>query len=162
MTGVELYTGSALAGLGLVAGAALPRARRTGGGAPEDRPRRLPPPRLPVSVLYPQNRQLSSRGACSRTWLRDIFETAATSRKRRSFAAQAPSQTRMRGSWENCIDIQYSVQLHASRRRGRSVAPFAPNLRGREASVRGGPLIQTVEKLSSNGIIKVRGARGST
>ena len=35
-----------------------------------------PPPPMPVSVLYPQNRQLSSRVRVFAQWLRDIFEAA--------------------------------------------------------------------------------------
>jgi DNA-binding transcriptional LysR family regulator len=36
----------------------------------------FPPPSMPVSVLYPQNRQLSSRVRVFAQWLRDIFEAA--------------------------------------------------------------------------------------
>jgi len=36
-----------------------------------------PPPPMPVSVLYPQSRQLSSRVRVFAQWLRDIFEAAS-------------------------------------------------------------------------------------
>jgi DNA-binding transcriptional LysR family regulator len=36
----------------------------------------FPPPPMPVSVLYPHNRQLSSRVRVFAQWLRDIFEAA--------------------------------------------------------------------------------------
>ncbi|WP_027800561.1 LysR family transcriptional regulator [Paraburkholderia dilworthii] len=78
VTGVELYTGSAVAGLGIVQ---VPRYRV----ADELATGRLkiiladfPPPPMPVSVLYPQNRQLSSRVRVFAQWLRDIFEAAGS------------------------------------------------------------------------------------
>ncbi|MFM0594824.1 LysR family transcriptional regulator [Paraburkholderia dilworthii] len=76
VSGVELYTGSALAGLGIVQ---VPRYRV----ADELAARRLriiladfPPPPMTVSVLYPQNRQLSSRVRVFAQWLREIFEAS--------------------------------------------------------------------------------------
>jgi DNA-binding transcriptional LysR family regulator len=36
----------------------------------------FPPPPMPVSVLYPQSRQLSSRVRVFAQWLRNIFEAA--------------------------------------------------------------------------------------
>jgi len=78
VTGVELYTGSALAGLGIVQ---VPRYRvrdELAAGRLKIILAGFPPPPLPVSVLYPQNRQLSSRVRVFAQWLRDIFETAAT------------------------------------------------------------------------------------
>ena len=38
---------------------------------------RYAPPPMPVTVLYPQNRQLSSRVRAFADWLREVFETAA-------------------------------------------------------------------------------------
>ena len=74
VTGADLYTGAAVAGLGLVQ---VPRYRV----AAELREGRLqvvladlPPPPMPVSVLYPQNRQLSMRVRVFVQWLRDVFE----------------------------------------------------------------------------------------
>jgi DNA-binding transcriptional LysR family regulator len=36
----------------------------------------FPPPAMPVSVLYPQNRQLSARVRVFAQWVREIFEAA--------------------------------------------------------------------------------------
>ncbi|NUY02682.1 LysR family transcriptional regulator [Paraburkholderia youngii] len=74
VSGAELYAGAAIAGLGIVQ---VPRYRV----ADELAAGRLrviladyPPPPIPVSVLYPQNRQLSSRVRVFAQWLREIFE----------------------------------------------------------------------------------------
>lgn len=78
VTGVELYAGSAVAGLGIVQ---VPRYRvrdELAAGRLKIILADFPPPPLPVSVLYPQNRQLSSRVRVFAQWLRDVFETAAT------------------------------------------------------------------------------------
>jgi DNA-binding transcriptional LysR family regulator len=76
VTGAELYAGSALAGLGIVQ---VPR-YRVANELAEGRLKIIladfPPPLMPVSVLYPQNRQLSSRVRVFAQWLRDIFEAA--------------------------------------------------------------------------------------
>ncbi|MGO4325903.1 LysR family transcriptional regulator [Cupriavidus sp. 2TAF22] len=76
VTGADLYTGASVAGLGLVQ---VPRYRV----AEELRLGRLqvvlgafPPPPMPVSVLYSQNRQLSSRVRVFVQWLREVFERA--------------------------------------------------------------------------------------
>lgn len=76
VTGTDLYTGSAVAGLGLVQ---VPRYRvqnELAAGSlvvvlPE-----FPPPPMPVTVLYPQSRQLSSRVRVFAQWLREIFDAA--------------------------------------------------------------------------------------
>ena len=76
VTGADLYTAAALAGLGLVQ---VPRYRVLGelsAGTLETVLAECPPPPMPVSVLYPQNRQLSSRVRVFAQWLRDIFEAA--------------------------------------------------------------------------------------
>ena len=77
VSGADLYTGAAVAGLGMVQ---VPRYRV----AEELKTGRLkvilqdfPPPPMPVSVLYPQSRQLSSRVRVFAQWLRDIFEAVA-------------------------------------------------------------------------------------
>ena len=77
VTGADLYTGAAVAGLGLVQ---VPRYRV----ASEIEAGRLKvllgdfaPPPLPVSVIYPQNRQLSPRVRAFTHWLRDIFEASS-------------------------------------------------------------------------------------
>jgi DNA-binding transcriptional LysR family regulator len=76
VTGADLYTGSAVAGLGLVQ---VPRYRVAGelsAGALKIVLADFPPPPMPISVLYPQNRQLSSRVRVFAEWLREIFEAA--------------------------------------------------------------------------------------
>jgi DNA-binding transcriptional LysR family regulator len=76
VTGADLYTGSAVAGLGLVQ---VPRYRVMGelsAGTLKVVLDAFPPPPLPVSVLYPQNRQLSARVRVFAQWLREIFEAA--------------------------------------------------------------------------------------
>lgn len=73
VTGADLYTEAAVAGLGLVQ---VPRYRIAKELA-EDRLRivlqDLPPRPMPVSVLYPQNRQLSARVRVFSQWLADRF-----------------------------------------------------------------------------------------
>jgi len=78
VTGVELYTGSAVAGLGIVQVPAYRVRDELADGRLKIILADFPPPSLPVSVLYPQNRQLSSRVRVFSQWLRDVFETAAT------------------------------------------------------------------------------------
>ena len=77
VSGAELYTGAAVAGLGIVQ---VPRYRIDGEVA-AGRLRVIladyPPPPMPVSVLYPQNRQLSSRVRVFAQWLREIFEAVS-------------------------------------------------------------------------------------
>ncbi|WP_431510220.1 LysR family transcriptional regulator [Variovorax sp. DAIF25] len=77
VTGTDLYTGSAVAGLGLVQ---VPRYRV----AAELADGRLKvvldgfaPPPMPVSVLYSQHRQLSARVRVFTQWLHEVFEAAA-------------------------------------------------------------------------------------
>jgi DNA-binding transcriptional LysR family regulator len=76
VTGAEVYTGSAIAGLGLVQ---IPRYRVTkqlDAGSLRVILAAYPPPPMPVSVLYPQNRQLSSRVRVFAEWLTEIFASA--------------------------------------------------------------------------------------
>lgn len=74
VTGADLYTGAALTGLGLVQ---VPRYRIAAELA-QDRLRivlpHLPPPPIPVSVLYPQNRQMSARVRVFVQWLAERFK----------------------------------------------------------------------------------------
>jgi DNA-binding transcriptional LysR family regulator len=77
VTGADLYTSAAVAGLGMVQ---VPRYRVAGelsAGTLKVVLGDFPPPPMPVSVLYPQNRQLSSRVRVFAQWLRDIFEAAS-------------------------------------------------------------------------------------
>ena len=76
VTGADLYTGAAVAGLGMVQ---VPRYRVSGelsAGKLKIVLEDFPPPPMPVSVLYPQNRQLSSRVRVFAQWLHGIFEAA--------------------------------------------------------------------------------------
>ncbi|RZF23986.1 LysR family transcriptional regulator [Paraburkholderia sp. UYCP14C] len=77
VSGADLYAGAAIAGLGIVQ---VPR-YRVDGELATGRLRVIlanyPPPPLPVSVLYPQNRQLSSRVRVFAQWLREIFEAVS-------------------------------------------------------------------------------------
>ncbi len=77
VSGADMYAATAIAGLGIVQ---LPRYRIE----PELRSGRLepllpqfPPPPLPVSVLYPQSRQLSPRVRVFVEWVKDVFAQAA-------------------------------------------------------------------------------------
>ncbi|AOK31976.1 transcriptional regulator [Burkholderia singularis] len=77
VTGADLYTGAAVAGLGIVQ---VPRYRIAGelaAGKLKILLSDYPPPPMPVTVLYAQNRQLSSRVRAFASWLRDCFATAA-------------------------------------------------------------------------------------
>jgi DNA-binding transcriptional LysR family regulator len=59
VTGADLYTGSAVAGLGIVQVPHYRVARELAAGQLKIILADFPPPPMPVSVLYPQNRQLS-------------------------------------------------------------------------------------------------------
>lgn len=77
VNGAELYTGAALAGLGIVQ---VPRYRIREPLANGELCVLLPdcpPPPIPVSVLYPQNRQLSLRVRAFADWLVQVFANAA-------------------------------------------------------------------------------------
>jgi DNA-binding transcriptional LysR family regulator len=79
VTSADLYTGAALSGLGLVQ---VPRYRiadELARGQLKIVLEHYAPPPMPVTVLYPQNRQLSSRVRAFADWLREVFETAAPS-----------------------------------------------------------------------------------
>ena len=76
VAGAELYTAAAVAGLGIVQ---VPRYRvvdELASGRLKMILPDTPPPPLPVSVLYLQNRQLSARVRVFAQWLRSLFETA--------------------------------------------------------------------------------------
>ncbi|RAR65092.1 LysR family transcriptional regulator [Paraburkholderia unamae] len=77
VNGAELYTAGALAGLGIVQ---VPRYRvrehLASGELCVVLPAHPPPP-LPVSVLYPQNRQLSLRVRAFADWLVQVFADVA-------------------------------------------------------------------------------------
>lgn len=73
MTGVEMYTQAALAGLGIVR---MPRYHVEDALADGRLQLVLPnlaPPAMPVSVLYPHSRQLSALVRVFADWLSEIF-----------------------------------------------------------------------------------------
>ena len=73
VTGADLYTDAALAGLGLIQ---VPRYRienHLKEGRLEVVLPNIPPPIMPVSVLYPQNRQVSLRVRVFINWLSEII-----------------------------------------------------------------------------------------
>lgn len=77
VTGADIYAGAAIAGLGLVQ---VPRYRvadELASGQLREVLADLPPPPLPVSVLYPQNRQLSVRVRAFTQWLGELFHAVA-------------------------------------------------------------------------------------
>ena len=76
VSGAELYTGAALAGLGLIQVPRYRVARGAGGRPAQVVLPHLPPAPMPVSVLYPQNRQVSARVRVFTQWLAQRFEAA--------------------------------------------------------------------------------------
>ena len=74
VTGADLYTGAAVAGLGIVQVPRYRVARELSAGILQVLLGDMPPPPMPVSVLYPHNRQLSSRVRVFAQWLGTIFE----------------------------------------------------------------------------------------
>jgi DNA-binding transcriptional LysR family regulator len=82
VTGADLYTGGAVAGLGMVQVPRYRVASELSAGTLRVVLGEFPPPPMPVSVLYPQNRQLSSRVRVFAQWLRDVFEAAGRKRSR--------------------------------------------------------------------------------
>lgn len=69
VTGADLYTGAALSGLGIVQ---VPRYRivhELAAGSLRELLPGCPPPPMPVSVVYPQSRQLSARVRVFSQWL---------------------------------------------------------------------------------------------
>nr|WP_315428389.1 LysR family transcriptional regulator [uncultured Albidiferax sp.] len=76
VTGADVYTASAIAGLGLVQ---VPRYRvqsQLDDGSLRVVLPKLPPPAMPVSVLYPQSRQLSARVRLFADWLQALFASS--------------------------------------------------------------------------------------
>lgn len=72
--GAEIYTASAVAGLGLIQ---VPRYRvehQIAAGQLVSLMEDFPPPAMEVSVLYPQNRHMSSRVRVFIDWLADLFQ----------------------------------------------------------------------------------------
>lgn len=75
VTGADLYTGAAVSGLGLVQVPKYRIAQELAEGRLIIVLMQAPPPPMPVSVLYPQNRQLSARVRVFTQWLALRFKT---------------------------------------------------------------------------------------
>ncbi|HEY9273963.1 LysR family transcriptional regulator [Achromobacter sp.] len=73
VTGAELYTSAALAGLGLVQVPRYRVERELAAGELKIVLPAAPPAPMPVSVLYPQNRQVSARVRVFTQWLAEII-----------------------------------------------------------------------------------------
>lgn len=71
--GAEIYTASALAGIGIIQVPRYRVARELREGVLRELLPDNPPPPMPVSVLYPQNRHLSPRVRVFVEWLKEIF-----------------------------------------------------------------------------------------
>lgn len=76
VTGADLYTGAAVAGLGMVQVPRYRVASELSAGTLKIVLADFPPPPMPISVLYPQSRQLSSRVRVFAQWLHEIFKAA--------------------------------------------------------------------------------------
>jgi DNA-binding transcriptional LysR family regulator len=76
VTGADVYTGAAVAGLGIVQVPEYRVAGEVAAGRLKVLLADFPPPPMPVAVLYPQSRQLSSRVRVFAQWMREIFEVA--------------------------------------------------------------------------------------
>ena len=75
VTGADVYAGAALAGLGLVQVPRYRVAEELARGQLHEVLPDMPVPDLPVSVLYPQNRQLSVRVRVFVQWIAELFDT---------------------------------------------------------------------------------------
>jgi len=75
--GVEIYAASALAGLGLVQAPRYRFAAQLEQGLMCEVLPQFPPPPMPVSLLYPQNRHMSPRVRVFVDWLTGVFREQA-------------------------------------------------------------------------------------
>jgi len=74
--GAEIYSASAVAGLGIIQCPHYRMAELIGQGVMREILTETPPPLMPVSVLYPHNRHMSPRVRVFVDWLAEIFENA--------------------------------------------------------------------------------------
>nr|WP_218172274.1 LysR family transcriptional regulator [Pseudomonas sp. F8002] len=74
--GAEIYSASAVAGLGIIQCPHYRIAELIDQGVMQEILIDTPPPPMPVSVLYPQNRHMSPRVRVFVDWLAEIFATA--------------------------------------------------------------------------------------
>ena len=79
VNGADLYTGAALAGLGLIQVPRYRIAAELARGELIEVLRTLPPPPMPVSVIYPGNRRLTPRVDVFVSWLSERFEAVGVS-----------------------------------------------------------------------------------
>ncbi|TCV96804.1 LysR family transcriptional regulator [Biostraticola tofi] len=80
VTGADLYTGAAMSGLGLVQVPRYRIAREIADGQLKVVLPNQPPPPMPISVVYPNNRQLSARVRVFTHWLSGRFVTVDSGR----------------------------------------------------------------------------------
>ncbi|MDQ8033613.1 LysR family transcriptional regulator [Bordetella genomosp. 1] len=76
VTGADLYAACAVSGLGLIQAPRYRFEAELGAGRLQVVMPGHPPPPMPVSVLYPQNRQLSVRVRAFVQWMREVFAQA--------------------------------------------------------------------------------------
>jgi len=74
--GAEIYSASAVAGLGIIQCPHYRMAELIEQGVMREILPDTPPPSMPVSVVYPQNRHLSPRVRVFVDWLAEVFENA--------------------------------------------------------------------------------------
>ncbi|MGY2287000.1 LysR substrate-binding domain-containing protein [Pseudomonas gingeri] len=74
--GAEIYAASAVAGLGLIQVPHYRVAEQIGQGLLKEVLPNHPPPPMPVSVLYPQNRHMSPRVRVFVDWISEVFAKA--------------------------------------------------------------------------------------
>lgn len=74
--GAEIYSASAVAGLGIIQCPHYRMAELIEQGVMREILQETPPPLMPVSVLYPQNRHMSPRVRVFVDWLAEIFGSA--------------------------------------------------------------------------------------
>ncbi|TEW52111.1 LysR family transcriptional regulator [Psychromonas algicola] len=77
VAGADLYTGAAKAGLGIIQVPKYRIAKELETGALIELLQETPPPKMPVSILYPQNKHLSTRTRVFIEWLAKQFEKHA-------------------------------------------------------------------------------------
>lgn len=74
--GAEIYTASGVAGLGLIQVPRYRVAHQIQSGQLVSILENYPPPKMPVSVLYPHNRHIAGRVRVFVDWLAALFRTA--------------------------------------------------------------------------------------
>ncbi|RFU48146.1 LysR family transcriptional regulator [Paraburkholderia sp. DHOC27] len=80
VSGADLYAGAAIAGMGIVQVPRYRIANELAAGTLQIVLPDCPPPPMPVSVLYPASRQLSSRVRVFAQWLQEVFAAVGFAR----------------------------------------------------------------------------------